>query len=310
MDRPDKPITLVTELLEFDDREFIDAAYRAVLGRTADPDGERYYLGRLRGGLHKLAIVRQMRRSSEGRMCHHGVTGLDAAVRRQYWASRPLIGLLVRAIIGGEGDSPNDRRFRALSNELAQIKRHHDVAQSTEVGRARGSEIAPSLLEPSLLGHAEQSARDLRFQPRFVINATNCYSIHDFMQLHDISFVEAAYRAILHREPDSEGLAYYVRRIREGSSKVRLLSDFTRSQEGASKGTIISGLRTARLMDIALNMPLIGAFMHFLFFSLNIRSHLQELRMLENHIFRIAEESNKINQKQFCRLEAMIRDRP
>jgi len=123
----DGPITTVPRLLAPHDAEFIDTAYQAVLGRAPDPQGRAYYLARLRTGTHKLEILRQLRRSAEGRAFVPGVAGLDRAIRRFRLATAPVIGLVLRLFTNHDGDSRQERQFRMLVNELG---RAHSVQAS------------------------------------------------------------------------------------------------------------------------------------------------------------------------------------
>jgi hypothetical protein len=119
----DGPITSVPRLLAPHDRHFIHTAYQAVLGRAPDAEGEAYYLTRLRAGVHKLVILRQMRQSSEGRAFIPGVAGLDRAIKRHHLANLPVVGALLRAQTGAEGDGAVERQLRALANELDCLRR-------------------------------------------------------------------------------------------------------------------------------------------------------------------------------------------
>lgn len=114
------PITSVPRLLAPCDRDFIVAAYQAVLGRAPDAAGELYYLGRLRTGTHKLEILKQLRRSSEGRAFIPGVAGLDRAIMRHRRANLPLIGAVVRLLTGAEGNNATHRHLRILANEIGR----------------------------------------------------------------------------------------------------------------------------------------------------------------------------------------------
>lgn len=309
MAKHSEPITSVQKLLEPHDREFIHAAYQSLLGRAPDPEGERYYLAQLRSGIHKLAILKQLRRSGEGRAFIPGVAGLDAAIKRYIWATFPVIGLFVRALMRAEGDSTNDRKLRALANELGWIRQQNEIVKNA----ARSTEIEvrqpiDPLVETSASAASlstQQPVEDVRFQPAFCTNAQNAYSLDEFMQLHDTTFVKSAYLAILHREPDNTGLKHYVLRIREGTSKVRVLSDLIQSQEGRSKGTTIFGLDTARRIEKVLSLPIIGGILSFLLFSLSIQQHLRDMRLLENHMFRLVEETHRLHRQDIQRLQRM-----
>lgn len=116
----DGPITSVPRLLAPSDREFIVAAYQSVLGRAPDTAGELYYLGRLRAGAHKLEILKQLRRSPEGRAFIPGVAGLDRAIKRYHRANLPLTGAVVRLLTGAEGNSATHRHLRILANEIGR----------------------------------------------------------------------------------------------------------------------------------------------------------------------------------------------
>jgi FkbM family methyltransferase len=56
----------VDELLALEGEEFIRAAYAAILNRAPDPGGFENYMGELRAGASKLAILKRLRRSPEG----------------------------------------------------------------------------------------------------------------------------------------------------------------------------------------------------------------------------------------------------
>lgn len=298
----DEPITSVQRLLQLHDREFILAAYKSVLGRASDPDGESHYLAQLRSGTHKLAILRELRRSAEGRSFIPGVAGLDAAIKRHHWATLPFIGLLVRSLLGGEGNSHTDRQFRALTNELAVLRKSVTTAGQQTSSATNGPSPSPEFMP------FDSNLDEMRFHSAFLVNDRTSYALEEFMQMHDTSFVEAAYFAILRREPDALGRKHYVRRIREGSSKIRVLSDLIRSKEGRAKGAKISGLNAAMKIEKALSFPLIGGVLYFLVFSVTIRHHLRDMRVLENHIFRLIEESHRLQRQDIRRIEKIVRN--
>ena len=158
----DGPITSVPRLLAPHDRHFIHTAYQAVLGRAPDAEGGAYYLARLRAGVHKLAILRQLRQSPEGRAFTPGVAGLDRAIRRYSWATMPLVGGVVRQFTGAEGNSATHRRLRILANEIGCIR----VEQSALAGAVR-----------RLAAHIENSRSEA--------------AVHSTAEANDVSFVSA-----------------------------------------------------------------------------------------------------------------------
>lgn len=128
------PVTSVPRLLAPHDAEFITTAYQSVLGRTPDAEGRAYYLSRLRAGTHKLEILRQLRRSAEGRTFIPGVAGLDRAIRRHNLANLPLMGPIVRLMTGAEGNGATQRQLRVIANEIGQMR--HEQAVLMQAGVA------------------------------------------------------------------------------------------------------------------------------------------------------------------------------
>ncbi|WP_137680646.1 FkbM family methyltransferase [Aurantiacibacter suaedae] len=115
------PITSVEQLLNWHDEQFVDLAFQSVLGRAPDPEGRAYYVSRLRKGVHKLQILKQLRRSDEGRNFIPGVAGLDRAIKHHHLASLPVIGPVLASALKLEGDRPIERQIRALANETARL---------------------------------------------------------------------------------------------------------------------------------------------------------------------------------------------
>jgi len=84
---------VLSELLRFDDLEFIEVAYRALLRREPDLTGREGYLNALRGGsTSKVEILGSMRFSEEGRKCGVHVDGLLLPYKLHQWRHRPLVG--------------------------------------------------------------------------------------------------------------------------------------------------------------------------------------------------------------------------
>lgn len=304
----DEPIRTVLRLLEPHDRQFINASYSALLGRAPDPEGERYYLNKLRNGVHKLSILRELRRSAEGQKFIPGVAGLDAAIKRHQSANVAVVGGIVRLLTGEEGDSSSDRRVRALANEIGRIRNELSdgrVDAADPSAFSKGHAHQPDMLPDQVAAHS--SIQAVRFQPTFVPNAQGRYQLEEFLQLHDSRFVHAAYLAILQREADPSGHEHYVRTVRAGRSKVNILRDLRNSNEGKARGVVIEGLGTAFLIDRVLEAPIIGAVLHFLLFSVTIKSHLRTLRALENHVIRLAEEGHAIHCQKINRLEQIVK---
>ena len=82
--------TSLAELLSADGEDFVRLAYLTVLGRRADPEGESYYVDRIRNGRSKIEVLDQLRNSDEGKQCEQ-LPELEEALR-QFRSSRVLSG--------------------------------------------------------------------------------------------------------------------------------------------------------------------------------------------------------------------------
>ena len=121
-----KPARNLQELLAPCDQEFVDCAFRTVLGRDPDPEGEAYYLAHLRSGRAKIHILRQMRLSEEGQQHDPGIAGLDRSIFKYRMANIPIFGIIMRFFFKEERNSLADLRFRILLNEIGKINSQHN----------------------------------------------------------------------------------------------------------------------------------------------------------------------------------------
>jgi len=60
---------------------------------------------------------------------------------------------------------------------------------------------------------------------------TAAKTIDELLSYYDIQFVHCAYKTLLGREPDPEGMHYYLMRLRSGINKIKILSDIRKSEE-------------------------------------------------------------------------------
>jgi hypothetical protein len=111
------------ELLAWSDADFVRCAYVTILGRQPEAHGEAFYTRRIRQGHSKLEVLWQLRRSPEGRAHDPGIAQLDRTLKRAAWGRRPLIGAIVRAVIGGEANDRLAKVHRSLLNEMSLLGR-------------------------------------------------------------------------------------------------------------------------------------------------------------------------------------------
>jgi hypothetical protein len=160
MDDMEGPITSVPRLLAPHDRQFLQAAYQALLGRPPDRAGEAFYLAQLRAGQHKLAILKQLRQSDEGRAFVPGVAGLDRAIKRHRLATLPVVGALIRLFTGWEGNGALQRQLRIMANELGRM--HAQQAAMTNASQQPALLPRPAMPAPVLAPAALPTPQSLQ----------------------------------------------------------------------------------------------------------------------------------------------------
>jgi SAM-dependent methyltransferase len=84
------------------------------------------------------------------------------------------------------------------------------------------------------------------------------YHLADFDEYEDAEFVLAAYKAILKREADADGLHCYSEMLRKGATKAEILYRIERSPEARLIGTKISGLKLPYLISSLSRLPVFG----------------------------------------------------
>lgn len=90
---PDEPKYVLGDFLRFDDADFIDVVYQALLRRPADSKGRQDYLDALRSGaISKVEILGLIRFSEEGRRQGVHVDGLLLPYKLHSWRHKRVIG--------------------------------------------------------------------------------------------------------------------------------------------------------------------------------------------------------------------------
>jgi hypothetical protein len=131
----------IDELLITQGRIFVACAYQTLLGRDPDPEGLGFYLGQLRAGTCKVEVLAQLRHSAEFKTRAAEVSSwpngapMQRLLRRLDWeiiklrlARLPLIGWTLRAVLGGEADSPTEMRLRRIEYLLASLHPEGETA--------------------------------------------------------------------------------------------------------------------------------------------------------------------------------------
>jgi hypothetical protein len=85
----------------------------------------------------------------------------------------------------------------------------------------------------------------------------NTTSLTELLSLQNEDFVDAAYAAVLGRDPDKEGRAYYLARLRTGYSKLSVLFQLHGSGELSGAPRVL-GLSRALIRYRMARLPLVG----------------------------------------------------
>jgi SAM-dependent methyltransferase len=90
----------LNNFLALHDADFIEAAYRGILKRGADPEGYNYFLTSLRSGrLGKIEVLGRLRYSREGKCNAVHIRGLLPAFATQHACRLPVIGSVLAYMV-------------------------------------------------------------------------------------------------------------------------------------------------------------------------------------------------------------------
>jgi FkbM family methyltransferase len=195
------------------------------------------------------------------------------------WRSTAPFRAVKRWCLGNDRDEPT------YANKA--IEQHISVASannSPDLDRPHPNEVKSSL-PPSEV----TEMRDPSIDGTSVTPSSAVVTLGTLLQYHDCQFVQCAYQSLLRREPDADGLNYYVHRLRAGAPKIQILSEIYASDEAKSVSVDLPGLRRAIRREKRLRWPLIG----FIFKSVSDvegNSAVEtRLRIIEQQVFVLAQ---------------------
>src|SRR6266480_3506428 len=138
-------------------------------------------------------------------------------------------------------------------------------------------------------------------QPDFTPNSDDHYHVRDLLQYHDRDFVWNASRALLKREPDSEGLSAFMGKLRSGRfNKIDVLARLRFSPEGKRNQVTIDGLRMPATIRRLYGVPVIGYVIEFVVGVARLPALIRNQRQIENHLIaqqeRLADHINQMRE--------------
>jgi glycosyltransferase involved in cell wall biosynthesis len=274
---PRQPNIALFDLLALKDESFVRAAYECILGRGPDPEGLRHYLEHLRVSGSKADIIYSLARSSEARRW-------DRMIDLSGQSTERFVEEAYRRVLGREADTAEKissverlqqgRSRRAVIGDLRKspeaatapmnVFRLALVRYTKAIRRARGPlgwyythrrlEARLEELDWLFCGNAEP--RDCAISTGGTPSSPQAFN--DLLALHDEAFVRAAYRTLLGREADNDGLRHYRARLWAGCGKAKIIWALTQSDEGRRKASFadLDHLPDIKFIDVAFSRVL------------------------------------------------------
>ena len=169
----------------------------------------------------------------------------------------------------------------------------HQIRQAVAL---RAREIKPDapLASSALNGGAGQTDRlGLALQPEFQ-PSSNGYHANDLLKYHGEVFVRNAYRAILKREPDADGMATHLESLANGRfNKIDVLAGLRRSEEGRQAGVKITGLTWPATIRRFERIPIVGYLLELVIAMLRLPVLLRSQR--QHEFYALARQEQIVN---------------
>jgi SAM-dependent methyltransferase len=139
-----------------------------------------------------------------------------------------------------------------IENNNPEINVDELMQQIREEVQRRKASIQPDKSDQILLDKLPHYPTQSNFE------AKERYHINDFLQFHDISFINNAYLGILKRHPDPEGFEFYLGELRQGQLKEGILARLRFSPEGRAKAVSITGITPSIIQYALSKIPVVG----------------------------------------------------
>jgi O-antigen chain-terminating methyltransferase len=207
-----------------------------------------------------------------------------------------------------------DQLKKRIKEEIASLQEEELGSKYIDLLRTedRDSDPVADPIEAQILNElaaddAERQAPCYRFQPEYEEPEPGVHASY-LLSLHDHEFVCAAYRYILHREPDPEGLEHYLSKLRSGSmDKILILGSLRYFKEGRERGVLIPGLMPRYLAARLLRLPVLGHLLRSVLVLLNLPGMYRHLLRVEANQMAMHSELKAQLDKSFTMLQRQDR---
>jgi O-antigen chain-terminating methyltransferase len=165
-------------------------------------------------------------------------------------------------------------------------------------------ELYDRLLSAEELPEHRIDVPQISLQPDLVIRKDDHYHVNDLVKFHDHAFVWNAYKVILKREPDEQGLNQFLQNLRSGRyNKIDVLASLLNSPEGKGRGVRIDGLDRPAMLRKLYRVPVLGYLLEMMVAIARLPAMLSNQRRFEGHVSvqhdRLAEQFNALSRQSF-----------
>lgn len=163
------------------------------------------------------------------------------------------------------------------------------------------------------IGPAPGEPEPLHLQPEFAPSEDDHYHVDDLLKYHDHAFVWNAYRAVLKREPDEEGLRQFLDLLRSGRfNKIDVLARLRYSPEGRGRNVSVDGLSRPAFVRRLYRVPVVGYLMELAVSLARLPAIVRGQRQFEAHVLgqqeRMAARINDLSHTGFQVAESYSRE--
>ena len=125
---------------------------------------------------------------------------------------------------------------------------------------------------------------------------TGSFEAEALLRLQDRAFVRQAYAALLGRQPDHDGLAYYTERIRQGVRKERVLHELASSPEARIPSETLFAVEAILRAERERERPGLLPRVFRRLLSHALEPMMAKLRIVENLAWRVLHERSDTSQ--------------
>lgn len=270
----DESITAIVQQGFTEDQQLINMV-RVELGASQKNHAE------LISEIHQeLRIHRSIKEAMSDSLSHvRGSIDFLASSSQQGWSRR---------LFGSQTEKePSQEKSETVHNCNDRISGNQEprVVLSSSVNSPASSKDASQLMavQPETIAEHYPSFETLKMNPTIKLQE----GLRGLLSLNDTAFVKEAYRRLLRREADPEGLQHHVNWLRSGTSKIEVLDQLAGSDEALAANVKVDGLEKAVRQHRWARAPLVGNLLANVFKIEGNRPSDKRLRAIENQLQRL-----------------------